>query len=133
MNCVNESGTGASIAVEIGGGWSCMNSTNEGVAGVSAAAAAAAATAARAETAVSSVSGDTATASTCRPAAITDTDDAGCGRWFPRFHPKNAAPLAHNNDANAPFFYKGVYHVFMQVVLSIFCRAPLSPFPFATT
>ena len=35
---------------------------------------------------------------------ITDTDDAGCGRWFPRFHPKNALPLAHNNDANAPFY-----------------------------
>ena len=50
----------------------------------------------------------------CRPADITDSDDAGCGRWFPRFHPKNAAPLAHNNDANAPFFYKGVYHIFMQ-------------------
>ena len=52
----------------------------------------------------------------CRPADITDSDDAGCGRWFPRFHPKNAAPLAHNNDANAPFYYNGVYHIFMQAM-----------------
>ena len=50
----------------------------------------------------------------CRPAAITDSDNAGCGRYFPRYHPKNAMPLAHNNDANAPFVYKGVYHIFMQ-------------------
>ena len=50
----------------------------------------------------------------CRPWDITDDDDAGCGRWFPRFHPKNALPLAHNNDANAPFFYNGVHHLFMQ-------------------
>ena len=35
----------------------------------------------------------------CDPRAITATDDAGCGRFFPRFHPKNAKPLAHNNDA----------------------------------
>lgn len=35
----------------------------------------------------------------CDPRGITSTDDAGCGRFFPRFHPKNAKPLAHNNDA----------------------------------
>ena len=50
----------------------------------------------------------------CDPASITDTDNAGCGRWLPRFHPKNAVPLAHNNDANAPFEYNGVHHLFMQ-------------------
>ena len=50
----------------------------------------------------------------CTPAEITDTDDAGCGKLFPRFHPKNTAPLAHNNDANAPFFFRGKYHIFMQ-------------------
>ena len=49
-----------------------------------------------------------------RPADITDDNNAGCGRWFPRFHPKNALPLGHNNDANAPFYFNGVYHVFMQ-------------------
>eukprot|EP00947_MAST-08B_sp_MAST-8B-sp1_P005955 g5955.t1 len=53
-------------------------------------------------------------AASCRPELITDTYDAGCGRWFPRFHPKNALPLAHNNDANAPFRYRGMYHLFMQ-------------------
>ena len=51
---------------------------------------------------------------TCDPRFITSSDDAGCGRFFPRFHPKNAKPLAHNNDANAPFEYKGVSHLFMQ-------------------
>ena len=51
---------------------------------------------------------------TCDPARITAADDAGCGRYFPRFHPKNARPLAHNNDANAPFEYGGVHHLFMQ-------------------
>lgn len=50
----------------------------------------------------------------CRPTEITDTNNAGCGQWFPRFHPKNALPLSHNNDANAPFRFNGVYHVFMQ-------------------
>ena len=50
----------------------------------------------------------------CRPSRITDTDDAGCGRFLPRFHPKNTQPLAHNNDANAPFEYKGTTHLFMQ-------------------
>ena len=50
----------------------------------------------------------------CKPWLITDTDDAGCGRWFPRYHPKNTAPLAHNNDANAPFELNGVHHLFMQ-------------------
>ena len=35
----------------------------------------------------------------CEPSRITTSDNAGCGRWFPRFHPKNAKPLAHNNDA----------------------------------
>jgi len=35
----------------------------------------------------------------CEPSRITASDNAGCGRWFPRFHPKNAKPLAHNNDA----------------------------------
>ena len=50
---------------------------------------------------------------TCDPAAITATDNAGCGRFLPRYHPKNA-PLAHNNDANAPFFFAGHYHLFMQ-------------------
>jgi hypothetical protein len=54
--------------------------------------------------------------SSCNPAGITDSDNAGCGRYFPRFHPKNAMPLAHNNDANAPFFYEGVYHIFMQAM-----------------
>ena len=34
----------------------------------------------------------TAVADSCRPAEITATDDAGCGRWFPRYHPKNSAP-----------------------------------------
>jgi len=33
-----------------------------------------------------------AVADSCRPAEITATDDAGCGRWFPRYHPKNSAP-----------------------------------------
>ena len=51
---------------------------------------------------------------TCTPSQITDTNNAGCGRWFPRFHPKNARPLAHNNDANAPFEYAGIHHLFMQ-------------------
>ena len=50
----------------------------------------------------------------CRPAEITATNDAGCGHWFPRFHPKNSGPLAHNNDANAPFEYAGIHHLFMQ-------------------
>jgi sucrose-6-phosphate hydrolase SacC (GH32 family) len=50
----------------------------------------------------------------CRPSRITDTNDAGCGRWLPRFHPKNALPLAHNNDANAPFEHAGIFHLFMQ-------------------
>ena len=50
----------------------------------------------------------------CDPRYITSTDDAGCGRFFPRYHPKNAKPLAHNNDANAPFEYKGMAHLFMQ-------------------
>jgi hypothetical protein len=50
----------------------------------------------------------------CDPRSITSTDDAGCGRFFPRYHPKNAKPLAHNNDANAPFEYKGMAHLFMQ-------------------
>ena len=31
------------------------------------------------------------------------TDNAGCGQWLPWYHLKNAVPLAHNNDANAPF------------------------------
>jgi hypothetical protein len=53
----------------------------------------------------------------CIPHEITDTNNAGCGRWFPRFHPQNAQPLAHNNDANAPFYFNGVYHVFMQAML----------------
>lgn len=35
----------------------------------------------------------------CAPERITATDNAGCGRFFPRFHPKNAKPLGHNNDA----------------------------------
>ena len=38
-------------------------------------------------------------ADSCEPSRITTSDNAGCGRWFPRFHPKNAKPLAHNNDA----------------------------------
>jgi hypothetical protein len=50
----------------------------------------------------------------CHPWAITDSDDAGCGQYFPRYHPKNAMPLAHNNDANAPFEFGGVSHLFMQ-------------------
>lgn len=50
----------------------------------------------------------------CNPSKITPTSDGGCGRWFPRFHPKNAQPLAHNNDANAPFEYSGIHHLFMQ-------------------
>lgn len=57
---------------------------------------------------------DAAAAATCTPHLINDTFDAGCGRWFPRFHPKNANPLAHNNDANAPFELGGVAHLFMQ-------------------
>ena len=52
----------------------------------------------------------------CEPSAITDADNAGCGRNFPRFHPKNAKPLAHNNDANAPFEFEGTHHVFMQAL-----------------
>jgi len=52
----------------------------------------------------------------CNPARITAFDDAGCGRYFPRFHPKNAKPLAHNNDANAPFEFGGVHHLFMQAI-----------------
>ena len=39
----------------------------------------------------------------CDPAAIRPGYDAGCGRFLPIFHPKNTNPLAHNNDANAPF------------------------------
>ena len=35
----------------------------------------------------------------CEPSRITASNNGGCGRWFPRFHPKNAKPLAHNNDA----------------------------------
>jgi hypothetical protein len=31
-------------------------------------------------------------ADSCRPAEITATDNAGCGRWFPRYHPKNSGP-----------------------------------------
>ena len=45
---------------------------------------------------------------------MNDSNDAHCGRWLPRFHPKNAHPLAHNNDANAPFEKNGVTHLFMQ-------------------
>jgi hypothetical protein len=41
----------------------------------------------------------TVAADGCEPSRITASDNAGCGRWFPRFHPKNAKPLAHNNDA----------------------------------
>ena len=36
------------------------------------------------------------------------------GPYFPSFHPR--MHTAHNNDANGPFFYKGVYHIFMQQV-----------------
>ena len=50
----------------------------------------------------------------CIPAHITDDDPAGCGPLFPRSHPKNAFPLAHNNDVNGPFFFRGFYHLFMQ-------------------
>jgi hypothetical protein len=56
----------------------------------------------------------TPSADTCNPARITDSDNAGCGRWLPRFHPKNAKPLAHNNDANAPFELNSTTHLFMQ-------------------
>ena len=53
----------------------------------------------------------------CRPWEITDNSDGGCGKWFPRFHPKNTRPLAHNNDANAPFEYNGMHHLMMQASL----------------
>ena len=53
----------------------------------------------------------------CHPWTITDNNDGGCGRFFPRFHPKNALPLAHNNDPNAPFQHRGIYHLFMQANL----------------
>ena len=36
----------------------------------------------------------------CTPSLITATNNAGCGSWFPRFHPKNSNPLAHNNGAS---------------------------------
>ena len=50
----------------------------------------------------------------CTPHLINETFDAGCGRWFPRFHPKNSNPLAHSSYANAPFELNGVAHLFME-------------------
>jgi hypothetical protein len=47
----------------------------------------------------------------CKPWLISDTDDAGCGKWFPKFHPKNTAPLAHNNDACATAAAAITHHV----------------------
>ena len=38
----------------------------------------------------------------------------GGGPYFPSFHPR--MHTAHNNDVNGPFFYNGVYHIFMQQV-----------------
>ena len=44
-------------------------------------------------------------------AAVFEAHPGG-GPYFPSFHPR--MHTAHNNDVNGPFYFNGVYHIFMQ-------------------